>query len=476
MMLENTKLKVILLVLSVCSCALGQSYLPNWESINSRPLPAWYDQSKFGIFIHWGVYSVPAFAVPAAPGAEWYWYNLEFNTDNGSTRAYHDDSFGADFTYQTFAPMFKANLFDPQQWANLFVASGAKYVVLTSKHHEGFTLWPNSQAWGWNSVDIGPGKDLVGLVSKYVKQAGLHMGLYHSLYEWFNPLYDMNNATTPPVSDSYVTQVLLPQLYDVVNSYEPEVGMYQTFIPKTIITILTFFISYQSKVWADGDWEQNSTYWKSTDFLAWLYTNSSVKDTVVTNDRWGSDCGGKNGGYWTPSDRYNPGTSWGYNQNEALDQYQNTTSLIQTLVSTVSCGGNLLLDVGPTAEGVIPMLMQERLIQIGEWLSTNGEAIYNTTFWRVQNDTIDENIWYTTNAHTGAVYAMSFYWPTNSILTLEAPIVQRTTTIELLGYGESLSYSTANGQKSGLNIKLPFLTPGQYPPHGVYTFKLSNVL
>ncbi|GAM17331.1 hypothetical protein SAMD00019534_005060 [Acytostelium subglobosum LB1] len=436
-------------------------------SINSRPLPLWYDQSKFGIFIHWGVYSVPAFAVPVAPGAEWYWYNLETpSSDNGATQAYHNASFGPDFTYQQFAPMFRANLFDADQWAELFVQSGAKYVVLTSKHHDGFCNWPSDQSWGWNSVDVGPGIDIVGMLSKAVKNTGLHMGLYHSLFEWFNPIYLADkNSGNPPTRDVYITDVLQPMLKDIVNSYEPEV------------------------IWADGDWDENSTYWQSTEFLAWLYTNSSVKDTVVTNDRWGADCGGVNGGYWTPSDRFNPGkllthkwencytigTSWGYNQNEALIWYQNTTSLIQTLVSTVSCGGNLLLDVGPTFDGVIPMIMQERLMGMGEWLNVSGEAIYNSTWWRAQNDTIDETIWYTTNSDSGAVYAISFIWPEDYQLTLVHPVVTSKTTVELLGYnGPELSFKSLG--QSGMEIKLPMMAPGSFPPHGVYTFKLLNVL
>ncbi|EFA86148.1 alpha-fucosidase [Heterostelium album PN500] len=425
-----------------------------------------YDQSKFGIFIHWGVYSVPAFAVPQWPSAEWYWWTL-YNgdkTDGGATSEYHNKTFGASFTYQEFAPMFKAALFDPDEWADLFVKSGAKYVVFTSKHHEGFTMWPSPQSWGWNSVNIGPGLDIVGALSKSVKNAGLHMGLYHSLFEWYNPLYIADvNSGSPPTTNNYVTQVLMPQLYDIVNSYEPSI------------------------VWADGDEGENSTYWQSAEFLAWLYNNSTVKDSVVVNDRWGLDCDGKNGGFITPSDRFNPGylikrkwencytigTSWGYNQNEPLSEYQNISTLLQTLVSTVSCGGNLLLDVGPTSDGVIPMIMQERLIEIGEWLEVNGEAIYNTTFWRVQNDTIAEDIWYTTNLETGAVYAFSYNWDTDSTLYLNAPITSKNTIVTLLGYGHPIQFSASSGH--GLTIKLPSLTPTEYPPHGVYTFKLENV-
>ncbi|GAM23483.1 hypothetical protein SAMD00019534_066580 [Acytostelium subglobosum LB1] len=292
------------------------------------------------------------------------------------------------------------------------------------------------------------------------------MGLYYSLFEFYNPLYlnDVNSGV-PPTTNTYVTTHMMPQLLDLVNTYEPEV------------------------VWSDGDEGENSTYWQSTEFLAWLYNESPVKDTVVVNDRWGLDCDGKNGGFITPSDRFNPGylikrkwencytigTSWGYNQNEPLSEYQNISSLVQTLVSTVSCGGNLLLNVGPTSDGVIPMIMQLRLMEIGQWLDINGEAIYNTTFWRVQNDTLASDLWYTTNLESGAVYAMSYNWADgNGDLHLEAPIASHETKITLFGYGGEIKF-TPREFGAGLTLHLPFLAPGEYPPHGVYTFKMMNV-
>jgi alpha-L-fucosidase len=134
----------------------AQTYQPTWESIDKRPMPAWFTDAKFGIFIHWGVYSVPAYA-PVIPGklayAEWYWHQMTEGRDNPKaneietgTWAYHQKQYGADYPYQNFAPAFKAELFDPNQWVDVFAQSGAKYVVLTSKHHEGFALWPSKEA------------------------------------------------------------------------------------------------------------------------------------------------------------------------------------------------------------------------------------------------------------------------------------------------------------------------------------------
>eukprot|EP01133_Synstelium_polycarpum_P014165 gene14165-16697_t len=455
---------IVIVLVAFTALVAAQTYEPNWPSVNSRPLPSWYDQAKFGIFVHWGVFSVPGFADPDS-GAEWYWYNWKTpSSDNGLTAAYHNRSYGPDFTYQSFAPMFTADLFNATEWAEIFYGAGAKYVVLTSKHHEGFTMWPSSQSWGWNAVDLGPKLDVVGLLTDAVKSTGIHMGLYHSLFEWFNPLYLADAASgSPPTSDIYVKDVLMPQLQDIVNKYEPSV------------------------IWADGDWDQLSEYWQSPQFLSWLYTNSSVKDVVVTNDRWGSECASTNGGYWTPSDRYNPGklighkwencmtigNSWGINQNQPFSDYQTTPELVQILVSTVSCGGNLLLNVGPSSQGVIPMLLQERLAGMGEWLNVNGESIYNSTFWRVQNETVAETLWYTTNLESGAVYAITFEWPEDGVLELLSPVASKSTKVELLGYPEPIAFTPVT--RGGMHIKLPTLTLAEYPPHQVYTFKLTNV-
>ena len=180
-------------------------YQPTWDSLDKRPLPEWYDQAKFGIFMHWGVYSVPSF------GGEWFWYNWQGHKQT-TIVDFMKKNYPPDFTYPDFAPMFKAELFDPNKWASLFQQSGAKYViglhscyhlsisfhryiVLTSKHHEGFTNWPSKASWNWNAVDTGPHRDLVGdLASAIRNNTDIHFGLYFSQFEWFNPLYLQDKA------------------------------------------------------------------------------------------------------------------------------------------------------------------------------------------------------------------------------------------------------------------------------------------
>ena len=213
-MRRNRLLLAIALNLTV-AVSLGAApeprYQPAWESLDTRPVPGWFDDAKFGIFIHWGVYSVPAWG-PKGTYAEWYWNSMQ--NPNGPTWKFHVKTYGKEFKYQDFVPQFKAELFDPDQWAEIFAASGARYVILTSKHHDGFCLWPSADSWNWNSVDVGPHRDLCGDLAKAVRAKGLKMGFYYSLYEWYRPLY---RSDLP----RYVREHMHPQFKDMVTRYRP---------------------------------------------------------------------------------------------------------------------------------------------------------------------------------------------------------------------------------------------------------------
>jgi alpha-L-fucosidase len=186
------KRALLCLVVMVSGIASAQRVAPDWASVDSRPTPAWWSDAKFGIFIHWGVYSVPAFA-PKGEYAEWYWERLRAPGNASSardqairqeTRAFHARVYG-NADYADFAPQFRAEFFDANRWADVLQRSGAKYVVMVSKHHDGFALWPSKEAdasWGrpWNAVEIGPKRDLVGELSTAVRARGLEMGFYYS--------------------------------------------------------------------------------------------------------------------------------------------------------------------------------------------------------------------------------------------------------------------------------------------------------
>ena len=346
--------------------AADVKYDAQWESLDKRPCPSWYQDAKFGIFIHWGVYSVPAWGAPKEY-AEWYWNKMSDKKPNNPWWEFHQRTYGTNFPYADFAPMFRAELFNPDQWADLFARSGARYVVPTSKHHEGFCLWPNEQAntaWGrpWNAAVMGPKRDLLGDLGEAVRKRGLKYGFYYSLYEWYNPLWLKDRK-------AYALQHMHPQFKDVVTRYKPSI------------------------IFADGEWDMSSADWKSEELLAWLFNESPCKDEVVVNDRWGKETRHHHGDYYTTEygaglkDDAHPweenrgmGYSYGYNRAESIDDYKSARELIMVLCDLVSRGGNFLLDIGPTGDGRIPVIMQQRLLEIGDWLKVNGEAIYGTRY------------------------------------------------------------------------------------------------
>lgn len=341
-------------------------YQSNWESLDKKPVPEWYKDAKFGIFIHWGVYSVPAFS-KVGGYAEWYQHKLRSNP-NSPTAKYHHEKYD-DQSYYDLAKYFKAELFDPDAWAKLFEKAGAKYVVLTSKHHDGFCLWPSKEAdrdWNfpWNATEVGPKQDLIKELFTALRKTDVKPGLYYSLYEWYNPLYLKN-------VDSFVVKHTIPQMKDLIYNYKPYV------------------------LWTDGGWDHSAETWHAKKFLAWLYDESPMKDSIVTNDRWGGGIRFHHGMIYTPE--YQPGLtfdhyfeesqgmgySYGYNRAEDINDYSSGQLLTLQLIDIVSRGGNFLLDIGPRADGKIPPVMQERLLHIGKWISLNGEAIYGTRPWKI---------------------------------------------------------------------------------------------
>jgi len=427
---------LFLLPLSTC-----KKYEPTWDSLDTRPAPLWYDEAKFGIFMHWGPYSVPGLV------SEWFW--AYWKSGNKEITDFMKKNYPPDFKYQEFGPMFRAEFFNATEWADVVASSGAKYFVLTSKHHDGFENWPGCRNFGWNAQDVGPKRDIVGELSKaFVSDGKVKFGLYHSLYEWFHPLYlqdKKNNFTTR----YFVTEKMGPELVDLVSRYKPEV------------------------LWSDGDWEAEDSYWGSQHFLAWLYNESPVRDSVLVNDRWGRGIPCTHGDFFTCTDRYNPGVlqphkwenamtvdkiSWGHRRNIKLEDILTIQELIKTLAETVSCGGNLLMNVGPDSSGVIPVIFQERMKQMGNWLAVNGEAIYSSKPWTHQNDTLNGDVWYTSKISEDdgeVVYATILEWPESGSLDLGCPVPGADTRVEMLGLKKQLRWSKGKGSGTSITVKMP---------------------
>jgi alpha-L-fucosidase len=518
---------VAVLLLLTHSIFAQVKYESTWESLDSRENPTWFKNAKFGIFIHWGLYSVPGYTNKGTY-AEWYGHALNGDTTlmseknvnrHNAVTAFHIKNYGKDFPYSDFRKGFSCELFNPDEWAEIFKRSGARYVVLTSKHHDGYCLWPNKEAsksfgLSWNSVESGPKHDLVGSLTKAVRKTGLKMGLYYSIWDWFNPLWtepqqqvmktgnmiDNNSkgkkvkannetkAVAQKALNNYIDQVMYPQFKELVKNYQP------------------------SLIFSDGDWWMDDDKWRTKPLLAWLYNNAPNKDEVVVNDRWGK-VRGKHGGYFTTEygsgfegisrpweENRGIGMSFGINRIENIDDYRTEKELIFMLIDLVSRGGNLLLNIGPNADGTIPVIMQERLIQLGNWLNVNGEGIYGSKNWKanaqwsegthpvftkkdyhsgfpIYEMTISpkpgnavKEMWFTQKNKN--VYAFTPGWPKENKLVIKNIKITATTQIQLLGVDKNLPHKTI---QNGIQVDLSGVGINDLPCNYVYGFRISNV-
>jgi alpha-L-fucosidase len=449
-------------------------YTPDWNSLDKRPIPTWFQQAKFGIFIHWGVYSVPAWRKLEeeryASYAEWYYARVMYNEENGG-KEFHTKNYGADFEYRDFAPHFKAELFDANFYAELFQQAGAKYVVLTSKHHDGYCLWPtkNPHKKQWNAMDIGPKRDLVGEMTEAVRSKGLKMGLYYSIIEWEStPTHRTESGYFLPkeiidkygiAPSKYVDETLIPELKEIVENYQP------------------------SLIFSDGgEWDLEEEYSQTKPFLTWLYNESPVKEEIVVNDRFFKGMPGNHGDYY--SSEYNDaehvqnnypweesrgiGGSYGVNRAENWNNYNTTKELILELVDIVSRGGNLLLNIGPNADGTIPVVMQERLIEMGRWLKVNGEGIYETVPHSLkQVKTDNQHLFFTQKEK--ALYVFFSKWTEH--ISFEY-LSKTPSSIQFLGTEIQLNWKLENNQ---LIIDIPKLTIDEIPCLHLWGIKIVRL-
>ncbi|KAI6210728.1 Alpha-L-fucosidase [Aphelenchoides besseyi] len=408
-------------------------FTPDWTSLDNRTAPVWYDSDKFGIFVHWGVFSV------IGHRSEWIWWYWKGDSPDKEVVQYMNQHYPNGTTYADFARDFTAAEFDPNEFADVIKASGARYFVLTSKHHEGFTLWPSLTTFNWNSVDVGAHRDLVGDLAKAIRAQDIHFGLYFSQMAWFHPLYlaDKKDKTA-----NYPTQISLPQMYEIVNKYQPEV------------------------LWSDGDWEQPPEYWKSQEFLAWLFNDSPVKNKILVNDRFGAGTAGKHGSFFNHADGYLPGHllrhkweccmvlddySWGYRRNLKSGDVKSTKQVLSIFVKVLAWGGNLLLNIGPNHLGRIPPIFEDRLREVGKFVNAYSEAIFETKPWIYQNDSFD--VWYTSRLRSSMyfddnrafnpqseentiVYAFILNYDTTNQIDLPSIKTTEKTVITLLGTKE----------------------------------------
>ena len=340
----------------------GQQVKSTWESLNQRGYPQWFSDAKLGIFIHWGLYSVPAYGGKEGY-AEWFYRGLMVKDSSRCQimSLYADTTLPVFEQYKELTKHWHAELWNPQEWARMFRDAGAKYVMLVTKHHDGYSLWDDPYQPHWNSVVSGPRRNIVEELTQAVRKEGLRMGFYYSLPEWTNPRHIWMQDPDSTIGN-YVDNYMVPQFKTLVSRYKPDA------------------------IFADGDWQNSAAELHSVELIDWYY--KTVGPDAIVNDRWG---GGTQHGFRTPeysdgisiTDRpwaecRGLGRSFGHNRNEDLDNYLSSTELIRHFCELVAAGGGLTLNVGPMADGTIPPIQQERLRTLGHWLEVNGEAIYGT--------------------------------------------------------------------------------------------------
>ena len=361
-------------------------YKDTWESLSQYKVPEWYKDSKFGIFIHWGLYSVPAY------GSEWYSRNM-YIKDSWEYK-HHIETYGAhkDFGYKDFIPMFKAEKFSADEWCDLFKQAGAQYIVPVAEHHDGFQMY-KSEVSHWNAYEMGPHKDIVGELSESACRHGIVNGASsHRVEHWFfmghGKEFESDITDDEKYGDFYYPAMPEPNHHDLFSKPTPT----KEFLDDWLVRCCEIVDRFQPKIIYFDWWIQHSAvkpYLKK--FAAYYYNRAEEWGGCVINYKHDAFMFGcavvdiERGQFadakpfiWQ-TDTAVAKNSWCYTEN---NDYKSPREIICDLVDIVSKNGRLLLNIGPKADGTIPDEDRHILLEIGKWLSVNGEAIYGSAVWR----------------------------------------------------------------------------------------------
>lgn len=481
-------------------------FTPTWESLSRYEIPQWYQDAKFGIFIHWGVYSVPAF------GSEWYPRQMYIDAERRGDNFFqhHRVTYGpqSTFGYKDFIPHFKAEKFDPDAWAKLFQEFGARYVVPVAEHHDGFPMY----ACGfteWDATEMGPRRDVIAELNTAIRGRGMKFGVSsHRAFNWKfyvrRPEFDNADPKYARLYGRPMPFLFEPDASDYQARFEPQDEQFKDdWLARTCELVDKYD---PDLVWFDfGITNSHETNYRENHFSPYLqrfaayYYNSTAEQgrpTGVINYKWEafpvdaavldlerSKMDAIRHPFWQ-TDTAISSSSWGYTENQ---KYKSPNRLVDDLVDIVSKNGCLLLNVGPKADGTIPDRDQEILRAIGQWLSINGEAIYETRCWKVFGEGptktstghlaehkdqpfADKDIRFTTKGNT--LYAIPLEWPESGRVVVKSLAKGSETdpgqieAVSLLGAPASLDWSH---NESGLEVTLPKNKPCDF----AYVLKLT---
>ena len=466
----------------------------DWQSLRAYQAPEWFRDAKFGIFIHWGVYSVAGF------GSEWYSRNMY---QQGSPDfAHHVATYGPQkqFGYKDLIPKFTAEHFDPATWAKLFHDSGARYVVPVAEHHDGFPMY-ESNLTDWCAGKMGPKRDVLGELAKAVRAEGMHLGAssHRAEHDWFfdggrrfasdvnDPKYaafygpaqlrllDDDNGDALIRDYTFVSQAYmddwLARTAEIVERYHPDLIYFDWWVgqPDFRSHLERFATYYYNRAAAQHQ------------PVVLFYKLNDMADGSATLDLERGGLGDIRPQPWQTDTSLSDG-SWGYIEH---DTYKSPEAVIHQLADVVSKNGNLLMNVGPRPDGTIPEGAASTLLAVGAWLKVNGDAIYGTRPWRVYgegptkfeagsfHDTDSkpytaEDYRFTTK--DGALYAIELGWPKGGEAIIRALAsrvgTREVASVDLLGSPDHLAFAQ---QPDGLHIHVPAEPGGKY----AYAYRIT---
>jgi alpha-L-fucosidase len=464
-------------------------FQPTWKSItNLFKTPKWYEDAKFGLFIHWGAYAVPAF------GSEWYPRNMY--VVGSDEFKHHIATYGpqSQFGYKDFFQSFKAEKFDATAWAKLFKEAGVKYVVPVAEHHDGFPMY-DSDFTDWSAKRLGPCRDLIAEQAKAFRKADIIFGASsHRAEHWFfwdNGMYFESDVRDPRFADLYGPAVnkrtseaqvepptkdflddWLLRSCEIVDKYRPEVLYFDWWIcqPAFQPYLKTFAAYYYNR---GVEWKKQV----AINFKEWEGISFPRGSGVFDMERGAA--ADIQPAFWQTCTSVSR-NSWGYITNHV---YKDTGEIVDELVDIVSKNGTMLLNIGPKADGTIPEHEQQMLREIGAWLKVNGEAIFGTRPWRVFGEGptqpaagsfsdkekppfAPEDFRFTAKGRN--LYAIALAWPKNRQLVVQSLTGQKVSRVTLLGHGKVNWQQTA----SGLAVTLPETSPCDY----AVTLKIQGAL
>jgi alpha-L-fucosidase len=452
-----------------------RKYRPTVESLRQYTCPEWFRDAKFGIYLHWGIYSIPEMEC---------WFGRLMYIKGTPQYKYMKEKFGnlQEYGYKDLIPLWKAEKFDPDSLVRLFKRAGAKYVTPVAVHHDNFDLW-NSRYNKWNSVNMGPKMDIVGMWRKAILKAGLRFGVTTHLersYSWFNTnklsdeggkfdgsdpkyadFYQQNNGemghTGTIEADPKWRFEWACRLMDLIDSYHPDLLYFDGSVPfrgedqgTTGMNVLAYYYNKNS-YWHHGTNEGVMNIKNS--IMGYNFTGVATLDFERSNspeilpDPWQTD------------DAIGP---WSYQKGA---KYKSVNEIIDKLVDIVSKNGNYLLDVPPKADGSLDQATIDILKGIGKWMDINGEAIYSTRPWTQAED---GNVRFTRSKDNQTLYAICLEKPADNNLVI--PVLKsnkmKVNSVALLGYGRTIKWKQKD---DGLHILLPKTLPGDF----AWSFKIQ---